>query len=361
MIDHTPLDLATLSPAAQRALVPGPARTMASRGMLPLLPVDQLCVLYQLALDGDAAIAATAHATAANLPDKLLAGTLADPHLDPRVLDLFAKLAGKRSPVFDALARNATTADDTMVALAEQCSTQDCELIATNEQRVLRCPAIIAALYANKHARMSTVDRLVELAVRNGVRVPDLAAWDEIARALQGAPPVDAAGDAVFATEAVRADDSRDEVAEVAGDGYDDDVAWSEIPMRVKVRLAATGSAKRRMEALRDPKGSLAVIAIKSAKRFKDSDVEKICASGMVHEDVIRHIAGNAEYTKAYSVKVALCRNPKTPIANAAHFLPHLHERELTAIASSRNVPSATVANAKRLLMQRKGTKPGKR
>ena len=40
-------------------------------------------------------------------------------------------------------------------------------------------------MYLNKHARMSTVDRAVELAVRNNVRVPGLAAWDEIARALE--------------------------------------------------------------------------------------------------------------------------------------------------------------------------------
>jgi hypothetical protein len=33
---------------------------------------------------------------------------------------------------------------------------------------------------------MSTIDRVVELAVRNHVRVPGLAAWDEVARALTG-------------------------------------------------------------------------------------------------------------------------------------------------------------------------------
>src|SRR5207302_750752 len=163
---------------AQRALAPGPGRTMAARGMLPLTPVDQLCVLYQLALDGDAVMSATARATAANLPDKLLAGTLVDARLDPRVLDLFAKLAGKRAP------------------------------------------------------------------------------GDGIARALQGTPPVDAAADAVFAKEVAARDEPAGDDAAKPEEDFGDDTVWSEIPMRVKVRLVATGSNKRRMEALRDPKGT---------------------------------------------------------------------------------------------------------
>ena len=81
MIDLTLLDPSQLSTAAQRALGPGPGRMMASKGMLPLPPADQVAVLYQLHLDADATIAGTSRATAATLPEKLLSGTLADPTL----------------------------------------------------------------------------------------------------------------------------------------------------------------------------------------------------------------------------------------------------------------------------------------
>jgi len=90
MIERTPLDVARLSSAAQKALGAGPARMMAARGLVPLPPADQLSVLYQLAIDKDQTIAIAARATATGLPEKLLAGALADPKLDPRVLDLFA-------------------------------------------------------------------------------------------------------------------------------------------------------------------------------------------------------------------------------------------------------------------------------
>src|SRR3954465_2654424 len=182
----TPLDPAVLSTAAPRALGPGPGRMMASKGMLPLPPADQVAVLYQLALDADAMIVASARATAAGLPEKLLAGTLADPTLDPRILHFFAERTHEKVPVFDAIALNPSVADQTLAMLASKGDARAVDQIATNEQRLLRYPEIIAAMYMNRRARMSTIDRVVELAVRNHVRVPGLACWDEVQRALSG-------------------------------------------------------------------------------------------------------------------------------------------------------------------------------
>jgi hypothetical protein len=186
MIPHSPLDAHQLSAAAQRALGPGPGRTMAARGLLPLAPADQVAVLYQLSLDPESNLAQSASATAAGLPEKLLAGTLAAPTIDPRVLDFFAQLIADKPAVFDAIALNPAVADQTIATLAGRAGSREVDQIAHNEQRLLRHPEIIAAMYMNRRARMSTIDRVVELAVRNHVRVPGLAAWDEVARALTG-------------------------------------------------------------------------------------------------------------------------------------------------------------------------------
>ena len=55
-----------------------------------------------------------------------------------------------------------------------------CELIATNEERLLAHPAIIEKLYLNKNSRMSTADRILELAVRNDIElgIPGLRAGE---------------------------------------------------------------------------------------------------------------------------------------------------------------------------------------
>jgi hypothetical protein len=201
MTAHTPLDPSSLSAAAQRALGPGPGRMMAARGLLPLAPADQIAVLYQLALEPESALAQSARATAAGLPEKLLAGALAAPATDPRVLDFFAQLIADKPAVFDAIALSPAVADATIATLAGRAGSREVDQIAQNEQRLLRHPEIIAAMYMNRRARMSTIDRVVELAVRNHVRVPGLAAWDELARALTGeADPTDAGrgGDALF-------------------------------------------------------------------------------------------------------------------------------------------------------------------
>jgi hypothetical protein len=214
MIPHTPLDLDRLSAAAQRALGPGPGRMMAARGLLPLAPADQVAVLYQLSLDAESNLAQSARATAAGMPEKLLAGTLAAPAIDARVLDFFAELLADKPAVFDAIALNPSVADGTIATLAARAGSREIDQIAQNEQRLLRHPEIIAAMYMNRRARMSTIDRVVELAVRNNVRVPGLAAWDEVARALTGAPAPSTANDPLF--EAVLG--TRDDSALTSGD-----------------------------------------------------------------------------------------------------------------------------------------------
>jgi hypothetical protein len=367
MIARTPLDPSRLSAAAQRALGPGPGRTMAARGIMPLPPGDQVAVLYQLALDPDPAIAGAARATAAGLPERLLAGTLADPAVDPRVLDFFAGLAAGKPSVFDAIVLNPAVADATIALLASQGDSREVDLIAQNEQRVLRHPEIIAAMYMNRRARMSTIDRVVELAVRNEVRVPGLAAWDEVARALTGGTRsgerddaliqgvLDAAGDdaALTAGDAEQAlpdaEPGRPAVAEER-----EDPSFEELSIPAKIRLASLGNASIRAKAIRCPIRIVAMAAIK-AQGVKDMEVVHYAGNRNLSEDVIRYIASKREWTKLYGVKVALCRNPKTPLVEATRMLTSLRERDLQNLAKSKGVTSALGAQARRLVMQRRG------
>lgn len=370
MLDHTPLDPGRLSAAAQRALGAGPGRMMASRGLVPLPPAEQVAVLYQLAIDGDQNLATTARTTAMGLPDKLLAGALADPVLDARVLDMFAQLVGDKQVAFEALIVNPSLADATVAYLAENGGPAEIDRIATNEQRLLRHPEIISAMYQNKHARMSTVDRVVELAVRNQVRVPGLAAWDEIARALQGgAPPASPEADALFAraAEAVLSDDEK---PLVDGDGDQvlpederdllaekKNVPIDKMTVPQKIRLATLGNGVARGILIRDPVKIVALAAIK-APGVTEFEAARYASNQSLAEDVIRFIASRRDWTKLYGIKYSLCRNPKTPMTDAMRLLPFLRDKDLTNLSKSRGVPSAVVAQARKLMLQRRG--PGK-
>ncbi|HEY1814563.1 MAG TPA: hypothetical protein VGG74_19560 [Kofleriaceae bacterium] len=361
-MDHKPLDLAKLSPAAQKALGAAPGRMMASRGLVPLPPGDQLAVLYQLSIDADQALAQTARTTAMGLPDKLLAGALADGALDPRIIDLFAQLVGDKAIAFAALVANPSIADSTVAYLAESAAADEIDRIATNEQRLLRSPEIIGAMYGNKLARMSTIDRVVELAVRNHVRVPGLAAWDEIARALdtgRSSPSDDALllaataepGDDRVLTEG----DAEQPVDEAHAPAVpDEDVPIDKMSMPAKIRLATLGDAFQRNVLIRSPVKIVALAAIKSP-RVTEFEAAHYASNQALDENVIRYIAGRREWTKLYGIKYSLCRNPKTPVTEAMRLLPFLREKDLTNLSKSKGVPSAVVAQARKLIMQRRG------
>ncbi len=374
-LQRTPLDVSKLSPAAQKALGPGPGRMMASRGIVPLPPGDQIAVLYQLSIDADQGLAMSARSTAVGLPDKMLAGALADANVDPRVLDLFADLVGTKPAAFEALVMNPATADQTIAQLAASAGAREIDRIAANEQRLLRHPEIIAAMYTNKQARMSTVDRVVELAVRNQVRVPGLAAWDEISRALQGhpAPPPTPESDALFAQvaeAATVADDSAltqgdaDAVAELPDEApspqeqqvEEKKQQINELSVPAKIRLAMLGNAFDRAALIRDPLKLVSNAAIKSPA-VTEFEAANYARNSSLSEDVIRYIANKREWTKLYGTKVALCRNPKTPIPEAMRLMPFLRDKDIDRLIKSKGVPSAIVAQARKLIMQRRGGK----
>ncbi len=365
MIERTPL--AALSPAAQKALGPGPARLMAARGLVPLPPADQLAVLYQLAIDKDQVLALAARTTASGMPEKVVAGALTDPKLDPRVLDLFAELTADKPAAFDALVVNPSTADLTIAKLAERSDAAQIDRIAANEQRLLRCPDIIASMYMNRKARMSTVDRVVELAVRNRVRVPNLASWDEIAAALQlPLPPPGVDPDAAFATaiEATPGDDTAltqgnaEEVPEpVEEDKEEPDIRRTpvdKLSVPAKVRLATMGDAFHRATLIRSPMRIVAMAVIKSAS-VTEFEASRYASNHSLSVDVISYIAGKREWTKQYGTKVALCRNPKTPMTESMRMMPFLRDKDIQVLMKSRGVPSAIVAQARKIMMQRRG------
>jgi hypothetical protein len=87
---------------------------------------------------------------------------------------------------------------------------------------------------------------------------------------------------------------------------------------------------------------------------ISESEIVAMSASRQLSEDVIRHIASSREHTKHYAVKLNLTMNPKTPLALSLRFLPLLRVDDIRRIASSKNVPSALAAAARRI-----GMKPG--
>lgn len=381
-MDH-PIPISELSPALAKICgpsAPAPAKLMAARGMLPIpQPTDLVTVLYMLAHDPTPALADAARQTLLGLPEDMAKAAFGG-DLDPRVLDYLADAVRNKEDLLAVVLRNPRTADETFERVAGGASESIAELIAVNETRLLQRPKIIEALYFNKRARMSTVDRLIELAVRHGVVLEGIPAFREIAASIEGQPILEpepggeaSPDDVLFSTALSFEDDgtwSLDGAPAATGAFGDFDSADSPKPaggresasprgfdvsrltVSQKIRLALLGNAGHRALLIRDPNRLVAMAAIKSPA-VTDQEVAVISQSRAVAEDVIRYIADNRDWTKSYIVKCNLVNNPKTPISHSLRFLPHLRPGDLRALAGNKNVPQA-VSNAARQILQRR-------
>lgn len=359
MIDfEAPLDPSTLSAEAQRALT-GAAKMMAARGLAPLSdPRDLVSVLYQLSRDDNPQVAEAARKTAAELPENLAGAALRQP-LDPRVLHFFAGSVPRDSSLAQLIILNQATADQTVAVLAAVATEAEIELIAANEQRLLRHPAIIGAMYANINGRQATVTRAVELAIRNDVQVEGIANFEELSAAI-----LESGRDEEEPEPELDPDDLSNEalIDRLAKGPFKDVIEETgrnpmfchRLPIPVQIRLTQFGSKQAILELLRSTKKMIARSAIRSPK-IKDSDAAKIANNHSLSEAVIEEIARRRDWTKLPQVKLALVKNPKCPLPAAMRFLPFLHEKQIREIARSKGIPSALNAQARKLLMQRKG------
>jgi hypothetical protein len=372
-LDRTALDPAALGPDAQKALGSPITKMMAARGLAPIAdPRDLLAVLYQLAHDGDEKLRSSAHGSAGQLPPPVVAAGLGDPRQDARVLDYFAEIAATEENLA-IVVRNPATAPATIARLAESGSEGLCDRIADNQERLLANPAIIAALYVNRRARMSTVDHAVELAVRNGVKVSGIAAWDELVQAYSGAGTKhqtsggeiveldDAQLDAAFRM-AAEVNAERDKVgdggegtaeaADVAAAVPEKKVEIWQLSVPMKIRLATLGNAFDRAVLIRDPKKMVSIAVIKSPG-VTEMEAAKYATNTGLSEEVINYIGNKREWIKLYNIKLALVMNPKCPLATAMRLLPHLREKDLSAVARSKGIPTALATQARKLTQAR--------
>jgi hypothetical protein len=370
-----PVDPAQLSVPAQRILDPkGPAplRNMAAKGVAPgLRPHEALTVVALLAESGDEGVARIAGQTLSELPGPLLSGALV-PDLAPGVLGALAPHYAKRADVMERVHNLPQVLAETVEVVAGLASELVCELIATNEERMIAHPAIIEKLYMNKATRMSTADRIIELAVRHKLELTGIAAYKEAAIAIQGeliaeAQEEDTPDDVLFKEtdheareiDARLGDGDTHKLDEATGEEKVADELESvnqkidKMTPAQKIRRAMLGTASERAILVRDNNRLVALAAVKSPL-VQENEIVRISSSRNVSDDVLAHIARSRDWTRSYQVKLNLVSNPRTPMMYVTQLVTHLRESDLKKLAQSKNVPGA-VQTAARNQLHRKG------
>lgn len=324
---------------------------MAARGLVPLKGGDLVTVLVQLGADADPTIASAAQASLEKVPEGvLLAGCEASLH--PSILDALASIFFNRHDVLEVLVQNRATADATIAKIASRCNESLSELIAINQQRLLAAPAIIEALYKNRHTRMSTADRLVELAARHGVELEGIPAFRLHVQALENQlipePSEEPLPSDMAFTEALASDSQEDDAIERdLVDGTETlkekfkplHQRIREMSISERIRLALIGDAAARSLLLRDSNKLVSHAAVTSP-RMTELEAVAVAHSKEVNDDVLRYIGNKRDWLQNYELKRALVFNPKSPLGMALRFLSHLRDNDLRQLARSRGIPA---------------------
>ena len=353
------IDVSLLPVPAQKALAPEapvPLRTMAARGVLPgLKPGDIVTVVAALCASDDAKIAETARTTLEKLPSQVLAGALTT-DLPGSVIERLVDARPREHDMVLAVLKMPRITTAALETLANKADEHVGEIIATNEELMLKHPTVIEKLYLNKSVRMSTADRLIELAVRNGIELA-IPAFKEAAAAIMNElipePSAEPTFDDVHFKEvdelAQKVTLAENEDTHEVDDEGEEKVKAAVLPLHAqlaaasvseKIRRATLGTAAERLILVRDPNRLVAAAAAKSPG-MKENEAVQISASRAVSDEVLRIIAMNRELSRSYQVKFNLITNPRTPFAFASRLVQFLRDADLRSLSRSKNVSAA--------------------
>ncbi|MCI0670788.1 MAG: hypothetical protein L0Y64_10035 [Myxococcaceae bacterium] len=337
---------------------PVPLRMMAAKSLVPLSPSDMLGALFMLTFDADATVRETAARTAAALPDRIASSALRDEGVQAPVLGYFLSVLGGNEAYAETLVLNPTTPDVAVAAVARTCSLRVAEIIGENQLRVLRHDDIVRQLCQNPHVTPALVDRVCDFGVRNGLILRDV-------------PQMQAARVRIFGPQAAaQPPDPGPTAEEVLRDFRDEVLSEGAAPMeegkkltltqRVmkmstaeRIKLATLGNKEARSILLRDSNKLVAMAAIRSP-RVTDAEVLAQAYNKSAHDDVLRAIYGNKEWIKEYTIKLALVKNPKVPVAITMRFLSTLRESDVKDLAKNKNVAQGVQVMARRMV-EKKG------
>jgi hypothetical protein len=367
---HGAIDTSVLPAPAQKMLTaqaPAPLRAMAAKGIAPGLKPDAIVTLVCVFLDGpDASLAETARTTLEKLPQPILEGALGG-DLQPRVLEVFADLYSADAAVVARLLAARQITSQALELIAERANESIGELVAASDAVLLSFPRVIEKLYMNRRVRMSTTDRLIDLAVRNHLEL-NIPAFKQAALALQTQLIPEPTEEPTFDDELFqKVEEASQETLDTDEDTHEvneegeEELKGKFVPLYAqiatmtvtqKIRRATLGTGAERMLLVRDT-NRLVATAAATSPLLNENEAARISASRNVSEDVLRLLSQNRDFTRNYQIKLNLVSNPKTPLTFSSRLVAHLRDNDLRSLAKSRNVPAA-IQTAVRQQLQRK-------
>jgi len=315
-------------------------RLAVARGTLPLVGKDLAIALLFFIHGRDTTLRAAAEQTLRELPLSLLTPVVSSRETHPRILDLVARYRFHQPEMMGPLLTNPATEDATLISLAGRAEGEVLEMLAHNDRRLLACPELRQALLENP--RLAKTDRY-----RLAEKVP--------AEPAAGEPETEGQDAAQLLAEA----EQQLEAGELAEGEYDQLDSASKfqmlqgMPIAEKIKMALTGDSEWRSLLVKEPNRMISAAVIKNP-RITDKEIFNIAQNRSSHEELIRLILLNRDWTQNYEIRKALVYHPRTPLQKAMRFMGYLTEKDIRLLAKSRAVAQPIVNNARRLLFNKK-------
>lgn len=119
-----------------------------------------------------------------------------------------------------------------------------------------------------------------------------------------------------------------------------------------KIKLATMGSKSARKLLSKDSNRVVVNAVIRSPK-IREDEVVPLAQDRTTSDDVLVYIVNRKEWMKNYQIKLALCKNPKTPLPKSLRILESLAERDLRALSKDKNIPNVVSSSALRILTRK--------
>lgn len=330
-----------------------------AQGFLPLPQDDLVAVLAFLAETGDLDIGDIARSSLTEMPTRLLSSFASSEKTDGQHLDRLSRATADPA-VLEAIVRNRSTADVTVLELAARADPATQEIIVINQARILRCPEILDRLLTNprltpetrrraletreeffeKRARLEEINAAIRAAEEMRLDDPELAPVADLLAKV---------GDESRGADVIPEPNSQDLEDVVKMTVYSRILRMS---ISQRVHLAFKGGKTERSILIRD-RNRLVCAAVIRNPRIGDSEAEEVSKMRNVDDEVLRLISMKREWMAKYPILLSLIKNPKTPIGVVMPLLSRLGVRDLKNLIGDRGVSEVVRKNAKRMFQQK--------
>lgn len=125
-----------------------------------------------------------------------------------------------------------------------------------------------------------------------------------------------------------------------------------QLPSAQKIKLARRGTPRIAGALLADGSSEVLSVVLDSPL-LNEGQVLKVLARIAIPDRVVKAIAEHARWSNIYSIRLALLRTSKTPLARVLVFLPNIATNDLNALVQSSAVPQVFLPHVRRALANR--------